>query len=130
MLSEASKYLYRIKMEPFKDETSSRLIGFVGDEDDNPNNYVDWIMFSDFYDIDQDNDLDILLHWEGSWNENTGENPIAKDNNQLVLFNLGKGVFVNTSNSGNIDTDTSFYHTFDYDLGNHFTFYIWRFFCN
>ena len=108
----------------FKDETSSRLIGFVGDEDDNPNNYVDWIMFSDFYDIDQDNDLDILLHWEGSWNENTGENPIAKDNNQLVLFNLGKGVFINTSNSGNIDTDTSFYHTFDYDLGNHFTFYI------
>ena len=40
------------------------------------------------------------------------------------MFNLGKGVFVNTSNSGNIDTDTSFYHTFDYDLGNHFTFYI------
>ena len=108
----------------FKDETSSRLIGFVSDEDDNPDNYVDWIMFSDFYDIDQDGDLDILLHWEGSWNENTGENPIAKDNNQLVLFNLGKGVFVNTSNSGNIDTDTSFYHTFDYDLGNHFTFYI------
>ena len=108
----------------FKDETSSRLVGFIGDEDDNPNNYVDWIMFSDFYDIDQDGDLDILLHWEGSWNENTGENPIAKDNSQLVLFNLGKGVFVNTSNSGNIDTDTSFYHTFDYDLGNHFTFYI------
>ena len=108
----------------FKDETSSRLIGFVSDEDDNPDNYVDWIMFSDFYDIDQDGDLDILLHWEGSWNENTGENPIAKDNSQLVLFNLGKGVFANTSNSGNIDTDTSFYHTFDYDLGNHFTFYI------
>ena len=108
----------------FKDETSSRLIGFIGDEDDNPNNYVDWIMFSDFFDIDKDGDLDILLHWEGSWNENTGENPIAKDNNQLVLFNLGKGVFVNTSNSGNIDTDKSFYHTFDYDLGNHFTFYI------
>ena len=108
----------------FKDETSSRLIGFVSDEDDNPDNYVDWIMFSDFNDIDQDGDLDILLHWEGSWNENTGENPIAKDNSQLVLFNFGKGVFVNTSNSGNIDTDTSFYHTFDYDLGNHFTFYI------
>ena len=108
----------------FKDETSSRLIGFVSDEDDNPDNYVDWIMFTDFNDIDQDGDLDILLHWEGSWNENTGENPITKDNSQLVLFNFGKGVFVNTSNSGNIDTDTSFYHTFDYDLGNHFTFYI------
>ena len=53
-----------------------------------------------------------------------GENPIAKDNNQLVLFNLGKGVFVNTKDSGNIDIETSFYHTFDYDLGNHFTFYI------
>ena len=108
----------------FSDETSSRLIGFISDEDDNPDNYVDWIMFSDFYDIDQDGDLDILLHWEGSWNENTGENPIAKDNNQLVLFNLGKGVFVNTKDSGNIDIETSFYHTFDYDLGNHFTFYI------
>ena len=108
----------------FKDETSSRLIGFIGDEDDNPNNYVDWVMFSDFFDIDKDGDLDILLHWEGSWNENTGENPIAQDNNQLVLFNLGKGVFVNTKESGNINIETSFYHTFDYDLGNHFTFYI------
>tara|TARA_B100000965_G_scaffold143681_1_gene119698 strand:- start:91 stop:1953 length:1863 start_codon:yes stop_codon:yes gene_type:complete len=108
----------------FTDETSSRLVGFISDEDDNPDNYVDWIMFSDFHDIDNDGDLDILLHWEGSWNETTGENPIAKDNSQLVLFNLGEGVFVNTSNSGNIDTDTSFYHTFDYDLGNHFTFYI------
>jgi len=108
----------------FSDETSSRLIGFISDEDGNPNNYVDWIMFSDFFDIDKDGDLDILLHWEGSWNENTGENPIAKDNNQLVLFNLGKGVFVNTKDSGNIDIETSFYHTFDYDLGNHFTFYI------
>ncbi|MDC0184279.1 VCBS repeat-containing protein [Rhodobiaceae bacterium] len=108
----------------FNDETSSRLIGFISDEDGNPNNYVDWIMFSDFFDIDKDGDLDILLHWEGSWNENTGENPIAKDNNQLVLFNLGKGVFVNTKDSGNIDIETSFYHTFDYDLGNHFTFYI------
>ena len=108
----------------FSDETSSRLIGFISDEDGNANNYVDWIMFSDFFDIDKDGDLDILLHWEGSWNENTGENPIAKDNNQLVLFNLGKGVFVNTKDSGNIDIETSFYHTFDYDLGNHFTFYI------
>ena len=108
----------------FKDETSSRLIGFIGDEDDNPNNYVDWIMFSDFFDIDKDGDLDILLQWEGSWNENTGENPIAKVNNQLVLFNLGKGVFVNTKESGSINIETSFYHAFDYDLGNHFTFYI------
>ena len=108
----------------FSDETSSRLIGFISDEDYNPDNYVDWIMFSDFYDIDQDGDLDILLHWEGSWNENTGDNPIAKDYNQVVLFNLGKGVFVNTKDSGNIDIETSFYHTFDYDLGNHFTFYI------